>query len=59
MPSFTFIGDSTRLFPTLTLTVEPGDVVEFDSNPDTRWFTESAVAVSVFDSPDTPKVDQE
>jgi hypothetical protein len=43
MPSFTYTGDATRIFPDLTLEVEPGDVVERETNPDLRWFKEKVL----------------
>lgn len=38
MPKYRFLGDETRIFPDSTVTVDPGDVVECDGNPDERWF---------------------
>ena len=38
MSKFRFVGDHTRTFPDSTVTVDPGDVVECDGNPDERWF---------------------
>ena len=41
MPQFRYVGDDERVFPHVSLTVAPGDVVELDSNPDPRWFDEA------------------
>ena len=40
MTSYLFIGDHERTFPELSLVVRPGDCVERDENPDSRWFDE-------------------
>ena len=38
MPSFRYVGDDGRVFPHVSLEVEPGDVVERDENPNPRYF---------------------
>ena len=38
MPSFRYVGDDGRVFPHVSLEVEPGDVVECDENPNPRYF---------------------
>jgi hypothetical protein len=40
MPDFKYTGDSGRDFPDAGLTVEPGDVVTRDENPDPMFFEE-------------------
>ena len=38
MPKFVYVGDDERVFPAVSLTVNPGDVVECDTNPHPRFF---------------------
>ena len=38
MGKFTFVGDSPRTFPGHGLEVEPGEVVDADTNPDPLFF---------------------
>jgi len=38
MPDFKYIGDAGRDFPDSGLTVEPGEVVTRDENPDPMFF---------------------
>ena len=38
MPAFRYVGNDGRVFPHVSLTVAPGDVVEADANPDARYF---------------------
>ena len=38
MPQFRYTGDDARVFPHLSLDVEPGDVITADDNPDLRYF---------------------
>lgn len=54
MPDFTYSGSDERYYPSLSLSVAPGDTVTLDSDPgDGRFtplvgkFTPSAPAVSV------------
>jgi len=35
---FRFTGDDGRMFPHVSLTVEPGDVIDAAENPDPMWF---------------------
>jgi hypothetical protein len=39
MPDFTYSGDDSRYYPSLALSVEPGDKVTLDSDPGDGRFT--------------------
>ena len=47
MPQFTYVGDAPRLYPSLSLEVEPGQVVELDANPDLARFVPVDAPVDV------------
>ena len=63
MPKFEYIGDDERVFPESTLTVEPGDVVEVDTNPSARYFVEVDAPVAksapITDIPAEPAITEE
>lgn len=40
MGSYLYVGDDERYFPSLNLTAYPGEVYEFDENPDPPHFDE-------------------
>lgn len=40
MPEYKHTGTDHRTFPDLGLEVDPGEVVELDSNPDPAFFAE-------------------
>jgi hypothetical protein len=39
MPKFLYVGDDVRDFPSVPVTVTPGDVIEADTNPHPVYFT--------------------
>lgn len=45
MARYAYVGDDTRVYPELGLTVAPGDTVELDKDPgDGRWKKAAAKA---------------
>lgn len=49
MPKFKYVGDSPRVFPDLSLEVEPGDVLEFEENPDPNFWADAPAKAKVTD----------
>lgn len=65
MPDFTYSGDETRYYPSLSLLVEPGDTVTLPEAPadgrfspagSTRKPVAPAPAPAPVEAPDTPEV---
>ena len=54
MPTFRFIGDEPRIFGDFSLEARPGDVADFDENPDGHFWeaADDAAAVSAAMPPD-------
>lgn len=38
MPQFKYVGEGPRVYPSLSLEVEPGDLVDLKKNPDAARF---------------------
>lgn len=62
MPEFTYSGDDTRYYPSLSLTVSPGDTVTLDSDPGDGRFSVGKGSRKSVPAPvataDTPEVGQ-
>jgi hypothetical protein len=54
VPTFTYVGDEPRYYPSLSLSVKPGDVVTLDTDPgDGRFKPKGSNAAAP--SADTPE----
>jgi hypothetical protein len=61
MPDFTYVGDDERYYPSLSLSVAPGDTVTLDSDPGDGRFAAKGSRKSVTataPTDDSPEVGQ-
>ena len=52
MKRWKFIGAYGRVWPSLSLEVEPGEVVDAETNPDPLWFVPADPEPVVVDAPE-------